>query len=197
MTTRWNPDGMWQGETVAVIVPSAGVTEEVALTVKKYKTIVANRAVLIAPWADMFVALDPHYSFWENADKVGFSGIRVCGVESDDYDAMYAGPFYERAGALEIRNNGLAALRIAFRSGAKRIVLVGLGADPEEYDKGTAWSGFSGLADGLKQLLAEISAAGIVIERVVPPVKKPTAKTVLRDTNIDLTKFPQVKKPVA
>src|SRR5574340_452042 len=83
-----------------------------------------NRAVRYAPWADMFVALDPHHPFWEEADKLGFTGVRVCGVDCD-YDAMYAGPFYERVGSLEIRNNALAALRIAFRSGAKRIILLG------------------------------------------------------------------------
>lgn len=196
MTTKWNPDGMWKGETVAVIVPCPGVTEEVALTVKKYKTIVANRAVLVAPWADVFIALDPHYSFWENVDKVGFTGIRVCGVECD-YDAMYAGMFYERAGGLEIRNNGLAALRIAFRSGAKRIVLVGLDVSPEAYDAGVAWSGFVGFKEGLAQMLAEISATGVQIEHVVVPVKKTPGKVKSRDTDIDLTKFPQANKPVA
>lgn len=196
MTTKWNPDGIWKGETAAVIVPCPGVTKEIALTVKKYKTIVANRAVLVAPWADIFVALDPHYSFWENADKVGFKGIRVCGVECD-YDAMYAGMFYERAGDLEIRNNGLAALRIAFRSGAKRIVLLGLGDYPEEYDKGAAWSGFVGFTEGLEQMLAEIRAAGVEIEHVPFPAKKPTTKIISRDTDIDLTKFPQMNRPTA
>ena len=147
MTTIWNPDGIWQGETVAILGAGPDMTAELAATAKGYKTIAVNRAVKFAPWADMFGALDPHHPFWEEADRIGFAGLRVCGVECD-YDALYAGMFYEtvqmgEGHTLQIRNNALAALRIAALAGAKRIIL--LGFDPVRYEEVHAHTGFSGL----------------------------------------------------
>lgn len=191
MTTKWNPDGIWQGETVAILGAGPDMTEELALTAKGCKTIAVNRAVRYAPWADMFVALDPHHPFWEEADALGFSGIRVCGVECD-YDAMYAGPFYERAGSLEIRNNALAALRIAFRSGAKHIKLIGF--DPERYEEVHRETGFRGLVEGLQQLISEVRAAGIEVERIDSPIQVPGTRPPRRGEQVNAATFPQVKR---
>lgn len=192
MTTKWNPDGIWQGETVAILGAGPDMTEELAQTAKGCKTIAVNRAVKFAPWADMFVALDPHHPFWEEKDNVGFKGICVCGVECD-YDAMYAGMFYERVGDLEIRNNALAALRIAFRSGAKHIKL--LGFDTSRYEEVHANTGFTGLTAGLAQMVAEIRAAGVTVEQIDSPVQKPGTRAPRRGELVDAAKFPQVKKP--
>lgn len=194
MTTPWNPDGIWQGETVAILGAGPDMTEELALTAKGYKTIAVNRAVRYAPWADMFVALDPHHPFWEEADKLGFTGIRVCGVECD-YDAMYAGMFYERVGSLEVRNNALAALRIAFRSGAKRIVLIGF--DTERYEEVHRHTGFTGLTAGLAQMVAEIRAAGVEVEQIDSPVQKPGTRAPRRGELVDPKTFPQQRKRIA
>lgn len=191
MTTKWNPDGMWQGETVTILGAGPDMTEELAMTAKGHKTIAVNRAVKFAPWADMFVALDPHHPFWEEKHNVGFTGICVLGVEHDDYDAMYAGMFYERAGDMEIRNNALAALRIAFRAGAKRIIL--LGFDTERYEETHAHTGFSGLTVGLAQMIAEITAVGVTVERIDSPTKRPGTRPPRR-SDIDPATFPQVKK---
>lgn len=191
MTTKWNPDGIWQGETVAILGAGPDMTEELALTAKGYKTIAVNRAVRYAPWADMFVALDPHHPFWEEADKLGFTGIRVCGVECD-YDAMYAGMFYERVGSLEIRNNALAALRIAFRSGAKHIILIGF--DTARYEEVHAHTGFTGLTAGLAQMLAEIRAAGVIIEQIDSPDQKPGTRAPRRGELVNPATFPQKRK---
>ena len=191
MTTKWNPDGIWQGETVAILGAGPDMTEELALTAKGHKTIAVNRAVKFAPWADMFVALDPHHPFWEEKDKVGFTGICVLGVEHDGYDAMYAGMFYERAGDMEIRNNALAALRIAFRAGAKHIKLIGF--DTERYEETHAHTGFSGLTVGLAQMIAEITSAGVTVERIDSPTKRPGTRPPRR-SDINPATFPQVKK---
>lgn len=193
MTTKWNPDGIWQGETVAILGAGPDMTEELALTAKGCKTIAVNRAVKFAPWADMFVALDPHHPFWEEKDAVGFKGICVLGVAHDDYDAMYAGMFYERAGSLEIRNNALAALRIAFRAGAKHIKL--LGFDTARYEEVHRETGFSGLTVGLAQMLAEIRAAGVTVEQIDSPIQKPGTRALRRgEMRIDPKTFPQVKR---
>lgn len=192
MTTHWNPDGIWQGETVAILGAGPDMTEELALTAKGCKTIAVNRAVRFAPWADMFVALDPHHPFWEEADALGFSGIRVLGVEHPDYDAMYAGMFYERVGSLEIRNNALAALRIAFRAGARKIIL--LGFDPERYEEVHRHTGFTGLVEGLPQLIAEIKAAGVEVEQIDSPVQRPGTRPPRRGEQVDPATFPQQKR---
>jgi hypothetical protein len=198
MTQTWNPDGMWAGETVAILGAGPDMTEELALTAKGHKTIAVNRAVKFAPWADMFVALDPHHPFWEEADRMGFTGIRVCGVETDVYpDAKYCGMFYERVvmrdgHTLEIRNNALAAIRLAARAGAARIIL--LGFDPARYEEIHASTGFRGLTEGLVQITAELTAAGVTIERIDSPVQSPGTRPPRRGELVDVATFPQVKK---
>lgn len=196
MTTPWNPDGMWAGETVAILGAGPDMTEELALTARGHKTIAVNRAVKFAPWADMFVALDPHHPFWEEADNVGFTGIRVCGVPCD-IDAMYAGMFVERVvvsphETIEIRNNALAAIRIAFRAGASKMIL--LGFDPARYTEVHAHTGFRGLTEGLAQIITEVLAAGISVERIDSPVQTPGARVPRRGEQVDPVTSPEVKR---
>ena len=199
MTTPWTPDNLWPGATVAILGAGPDMTEELALTAKGYKTIAVNRAVKFAPWADMFVALDPHHPFWEEKDNVGFTGLCVCGIECD-IDAKYAGMFYERVvmgplRTIEIRNNALAALRIAMRSGARKIIL--LGFDTARYEEVHAHTGFTGLTVGLAQLIAEARAKGIKVEQVDSPVQRPGTYAPRRGELVDVKTFPQVKaKPV-
>lgn len=166
MTTPWSPDGIWKGETVAILGAGPDMTEELAETARGFKTIAVNRAVKFAPWASMFVALDPRHPFWK--DMGDFEGIKVCGVECD-YDAMYAGMWYERVlmpdgATLDIRNNLLAAIRIAERAGAAKMVL--LGVDPERYEETHSHTGFRGLVQGLDQIIAELRGKGIEVERI-------------------------------
>ena len=195
MTTPWTPDGIWQGETVAILGAGPDMTPELAMTAKGFKTIAVNRAVKFTPWADMFVALDPHHPFWEEKDAVGFKGICVLGVEHPDYDAMYAGMFYERVAmadghTLEVRNNALAALRIAARAGASKIIL--LGFDTARYEEVHLETGFSGLTQGLAQMVAELRAAGIVVEQIDTPVQAPGTRAPRRGEQVDVSTFPQV-----
>ncbi len=163
MTTPWKIEPIWRGKTVAVLGAGPAMTAELADTVRAHKTIAVNRAVQHAPWADLFVALDPHPPYW---DALGdFAGLRVCGVECDGIDALYAGMFYETVatpgGTLHIRNNALAAMRIAQRLGASTIVL--LGFSPELYEQRHAHTGFTGFVAGLAQLTAELQASGIAV----------------------------------
>ena len=198
MTQKWNPDGIWQGETVAILGAGPDMTEELAATSKGYKTIAVNRAVKFAPWADMFVALDPHHPFWEETDNVGFKGIAVCGIETDDYpDAKYAGMFVERVKideghVIEIRNNALAAFRIALRAGAARIIL--LGFDPSRYEEIHFHTGFYGLTQGLDQLTAEAMANGVIVERIDSTVQSPGTRPPRRGELVDPKTFPVRKK---
>jgi hypothetical protein len=173
MTTPWQITREWEGETVAVLGAGPDMTAELAESARGFKTIAVNRAVKFAPWADMFVALDPHHPFWD--DKDTFAGIKVCGVECD-YDARYAGMLYETVvmgpgETVQIRNNALAAIRIAERMGAARIIL--LGFDPERYEEIHGHTGFRGLIQGLPQIIAELQGKGIVVERHDSATQKP------------------------
>lgn len=193
MTTPWaiEPD-MWAGKTVAVLGAGPDMTAELAATAKDHITIAVNRAVKFAPWADMFVALDPHHPFWEEADRLGFDGLRVCGVECD-LDALYAGMFYEtvqmgEGHTLQIRNNALAAIRIAALAGASTILL--LGFDPERYEEVHAHTGFKGLTQGLEQISAELRAKGVDVKRIDSAIKKPGTRAPRRGELVNPATFP-------
>lgn len=197
MTKTLDVNGIWAGETVAILGAGPDMTEELAMTAKGCKTIAVNRAVKFAPWADMFVALDTHHPFWEEADRLGFKGIRILGVEHDDYDASYCGMMYERVQmpdgeTIEIRNNALAAIRIAFRAGAKKIIL--LGFDPSRYEEIHAHTGFRGLTQGLDQITAEIRAAGVEVERIDSETQNPGTRPARRGEQVDTAEFPQQKR---
>ena len=205
MTTPWIiPAGLWAGETVAILGAGPDMTAELAESSRGHRTIAVNRAIKFAPWADMFVALDPHHPFWEEADALNFSGIRVCGVECD-IDANYAGMFYEtvqigEGHTVQIRNNALAAIRIASLAGARKILL--LGFDPERYEEIHAHTGFRGLVQGLAQLIAELRAAGIDAERIDsaeqhPGTRPPRRGELAEAAPIDVQTFPQVKRSKA
>lgn len=192
MTQKVSLKDIWKGETVAILGAGPDMTEELAQKSYQYKTIAVNRAIKFAPNADMFVALDPHYPFWDDAKD--FNGIKICGVECD-YDAVYIGMLYEKVkiagGVIEIRNNALAAIRIAEIAGAKKIIL--LGFDPERYEEIHAHTGFRGLKEGLEQITSELRSKGIEVERIDSPNQKPGTRPARR-SEIDPKTFPQVKK---
>lgn len=192
MTTRFNIKGIWQGETVAILGAGPDMTSELAQKAREHKTIAVNRAIKFAPDADMFVALDPHHPFWDSAKD--FKGIKICGVECD-YDAYYIGMMYEKieitpGHVIEVRNNALAAIRIAYLAGAKKIIL--LGFDPERYEEIHAHTGFYGLKQGLEQITAELRSKGIDIERIDSEIKKPGTRPPRR-SEINTKTFPEVK----
>ena len=197
MSTKWQiPEDLFAGQTVVILGAGPDMTEDLAAKAKGYKTIAVNRAVKFAPWADMFVALDPHHPFWEEADKLGFKGMRVIGVDHDDYDALYPGMMYEQVQMsdgylLEIRNNALAAIRIAFKGGAKKIIL--LGFDPDRYEEIHAHTGFRGLKQGLDQIIAEIRAAGVEVERMDSEIQNAGTRPPRRSEQIDPATFPEQK----
>jgi hypothetical protein len=183
VTTSWKiPPDLWAGQTVAVIGAGPDMTQAMADDVAHLPTIVCNRAIKFAPWATMFVALDPHHPFWEAASE--FQGMKVCGIECD-IDAFYPGMMYESVDmgdgkVIEIRNNALAAIRIAERAGAAKILLIGF--DAERYEEVHAHTGFYGLVQGLAQIIAELRAKGIEVE-VVDSAEQFPGKPAVRRSN--------------
>lgn len=195
MTTPYQIPYMFLGETVAILGAGPDMTAELAERARAYKTIAVNRAVKFAPNADMFVALDPHHPFWEAA--ADFKGIKICGVETDEIDAFYAGMFYETVNmgqghTIEIRNNALAAIRIAQLAGASKIIL--LGFDPERYEEIHAYTGFRGLTQGLAQIIAELRAQGIEVEQIDSTEQFPGKAAVHRGDPVEVA-APIEEKP--
>lgn len=170
MTIPWKITPIWGGLTVAVLASGPSMNQAVADQLRKHKCIVVNHTYRLAPWADMMVALDANLPLWDGAKD--FRGMRVCGVDCDKIDALYAGQMHERVKlgpvhTIEILNSGLAAIRIAAAMGVGRIILAGF--DPDRAPTGK----YVGLAQGLDALIAELRASGVSVERFVPAADVP------------------------
>lgn len=175
MTTKLIlPD--WSGQAVAVLASGRSLTKEAVAAVAGMKKIAVRRAVRMVPDAEIVLALDapPNVGFWDEVRD--FAGLKVCGVECE-LDAMYLGMQYERVTlapghVIEIRNNGLAAIRLAAATGATRITLVGFDGPPYEHFYGDGdpdVNGYPGLAEGLAALTSELRSRGITVEHYTEP----------------------------
>jgi hypothetical protein len=156
MTTLWKPSGEWAGQRrVAVVSPAANIS-----AVDADRVIVVNAAASLLPDADMLVALDAR-RYWPR-EWIEFAGMRVTGCADPELDALYIGHRCERVRVgranLEVTNSGLAAIRIAAGMGAREIVLHGF--RPNDAQPAEA---YVGVAEGLAQIVAELTAAGIVV----------------------------------
>lgn len=178
MTYPLNTAPIWQGMTVAVLASGQSLTQELADSVKDLPRIAVRRAFRLARDADFVLALDgpPNFGFWDEIQ--GIRGTPVCGVECDLVAAYMNIPHevvtIEPGHIVEIRNNGLAAIRLAALFGAARIVLLGFDPPPFQHFYGDAdpdWDRYPGLEQGLLALVAELQARGIeVVSRaMVPP----------------------------
>lgn len=170
MTTFWKPSLEWDRQTVAVLATGPSMSQALADTFKECRTIAVNYAIRVAPWADMLLALDGN---WPQEFRE-FAGLRVTGTDDAELDALYIGHRSEtvtlRPGHLvTIRNSGLMALRIAAEMGAARILLAGFAPEEPAHFDGTSAGPYVGLAEGLRQVAAEIQARGVSVEHVEAP----------------------------
>ncbi len=177
MTTLWKITPDWQGQTVAVLATGPSLTPALVAALCQYRTIAVNEAVRLAPEADMLVALDGN---WPPAYR-NFAGQRVTGVADDSLDALYAGPFWctvrlTNGAMVEMRNSGLAAIKIAAAMGAARIILAGFD-HPERshhfYDDEVDTGEYTGLPEGVADLVAQLAAQGVQVERAAPVAEAP------------------------
>lgn len=175
MTTRHEIAPIWSGQTVAVIGNGPSLIDELLAEAKGRPCIAVNRGARRAPWADMLVSIDANWPD-ECAD---FAGLRIVGVEREELDALYVAMPYEAVTlapghVIHLRNNALAAIRIAAQAGASEILLYGM--DPAEYE---ALHDFRGFAEGLLALIGELQARGITCWHVKPaaePARKKAKK---------------------
>lgn len=174
MTTPFTITPIWPGETVAIIGNGPAMTAELAESVRAHRTIAVNRAVVMAPWADMLVSIDGNWP----AGASDYAGMRIVGIESD-VDALYVHMPHEvvtmgPAHIIHIRNNALSAIRIAADAGAAKILLLGFDTDAYE-----VLHSFPGLTIGLAALIAELRERGIAVEFIEPaavPIEPPKRK---------------------
>lgn len=165
MTTLHRITPEWAGETVAVLASGPGLTAELVEELSEHRTIAVNDAIRLAPHADMLVALDGNWPQHYRA----FAGVKVTGVADDELDALYIGPQWETVtlapgNVIEIHNSGLTAIRIAARMGAAKIILAGFGGTGHFYDDQA--DAYTGLEQGIAQLVADLTAQGVEVVRV-------------------------------
>lgn len=170
MTARLVEPPSWAGETVAILGTGPSLTPAVLEAVRGFRTIAVNHACRVAPWATAMLALDGLH-FIEDFKR--FAGLRLSGFQDHRIDAFYVGLMQERVTlqpghTVEMRNSGLAAIRLAAIWGASRILLCGFNPEtgkhiPEarEVDRPGA---YPGLAPALDSVLGEIRAGGVAVE---------------------------------
>jgi hypothetical protein len=182
MTTKWKPDGLFQGKTVAILGSGPSLNQELADAVKHLPRICARYGCTFALDADMVVAVDgppnignpmpgttgPDPGFWPYALE-HFPGLKITAVETEELppEVMFFWHRWEMvtvsevpSHVVEFRNNGMSAIHIAEQAGAAKILL--LGFNPEIYDE--KFGIF--LTAGLAQITAELRAKGIEVERI-------------------------------
>jgi hypothetical protein len=177
MTTPLKISPIWQGQTVAVLASGRSLTQELADSVKHLPRIAVRRAFRLAPDADYVLALDgpPNFGFWE--ESAACTGTRVCGVECE-LDVAYLSIAHETVtlepgNVVQIRNNGIAAIRLAAMFGAVKILLLGFDQEPFEHfypDVDPDWDRYPGLSIGLIALIEELRGLGVEVERVASPM---------------------------
>lgn len=162
MTTPYTIERIWPGETVAIFASGPSMTAELAQTVRQYHSIAVRTAFRRVPWADMLIGIDgpPNEGFWDESKD--FAGLRLIGSECD-VDALFVKIPHEVVtigpmNTLHIRNNALAAMRIAVAAGAAKLLLLGFDTDLYESIHGVY------LTAGLAALTTELQAQGVVVE---------------------------------
>lgn len=171
MTTAWSVPKLWPGETVAVLGSGPSMNQALADSVRHLPRICARRSLQFAPDAEMLIALDGPADAESWAASQNYTGLRVVGFEREDVDALYLNIAHERVrlgegNVVEIRNNGLVAIRVAAMAGAARIILLGFDRGQYGAQAPEGAGGYVGLEQGLDALIAELRAQGVEVERV-------------------------------
>jgi hypothetical protein len=161
VTTLWKvPPDLWAGQTVAILASGPSMCQALAESVRGYPCIALNHTARFAPHADMIVALDGI----SLPKAENFAGLRVTGNDDPESDALYVGQMWERItlgpnNVVEVRNSGLAAIRIAAAAGASKILLVAF--EPE-----AAPGVYPAMIEGLAAIISELRERGVEVERV-------------------------------
>lgn len=145
-------DKIFEGDTVAIVGTAPGVPSKFP----DRKVIALSFAGDKHPKADMIFAIDGNF-------PPSYKGLKVACVPCDDESVTYIPMRHERVQlapnhSVELRNNGVSAIRLAAQLGAAKIELYGF--DVERYEKIHSFPGF-GIA--LNNVIAEMQAQGIEV----------------------------------
>jgi uncharacterized Rossmann fold enzyme len=158
------------GKTVLVI----GNNKSADATIKADYVITASCSIKYAPKADMHICIDgvlpPPRVDKESAKAFKeFEGLRIIGVPTDNPNVLFHHMPHEivklsDTHTVEMRNNGISAIRVAAECGAKKIILSGF--DMKVYDEENAAYGFGcGVSEkALDALIQELENKGVVVE---------------------------------
>ena len=186
MTTEYDLTNIWSGETVAVLASGSSINQTIADELARHRRIVVNYSYLLAPDADLLLALDLNMDLW-NAAK-NFAGMRACGVQSDNVNAIYIGQMSEKiriaeGHIVEMTNSGIAAIRLAAKMGAAKIILAGFNPDSGGHFEGRPSNSdqftndhWRYLSIGLGSIVSELRAKGIDVEFYSPKIEPVTRK---------------------
>lgn len=162
MTINWQPAREWEGASVAVLLSGPSMSQSMAEELGELcdYVIAVKYTVRIAPWADMLVCLDGN---WPQEFR-DFLRAKVTGIEDDSLDALYVGHMQEKVGSVELRNSGVAAVRIAAGMGASRIVVGGFEPEAGYRFHDLETRPYVGVREAMEQLGVELTAQGVKVE---------------------------------
>jgi hypothetical protein len=184
MTTKWKPDGLFAGLTVAIIGDGPSMTQELADAVHHLPRVCARLGSRWALDADFVIAIDgpPNLGRWPDYMPPGdgfwpwalenFKGTMITAGETDELPPEVKS-FWHRwemvtivdpTHVIEIRQNYMSAIHIAEQGGAAKILLLGLDADA--YDEMYAGQIGIFMAKGIEQLTKKLRAKGIAVEHI-------------------------------
>lgn len=202
--SAWTPDRRFAGQTVAVIAGGPSATPEAIASVSRYAKVVVRESWRLCPIQHgVLLSLDGDREWFRLARDVGgFLGLALTGnpdAGANELDFRYIGLRYERVRIdanteVEIRNSGIAAVRVAAEMGATEILLVGfdmsrgyaLGYVPGVQKPGERPYGYA--PEALAALIAELAAQGVTVRHVE---KAPEIRATANDPASDVPTQPQ------
>ena len=181
MTTKWKPDGIFAGQTVAIIGDGPSMSQELADAVRHLPRVCARLGARWALDADMVIAIDgpPNLGRWPDYMPPGpgfwpwalehFPGLKITAEATDDLPPEVVS-FWHRwemitvsevpSHVIEARQNFMSAMHIVEQGGAAKVLLLGL--DPDVYDTIYAGQGLY-FSKGIEQLSEKLRAQGIEV----------------------------------
>lgn len=113
--------------TWVILASGPSMSQEVADSVRGFRTIAVSNTFELAPWAEILVSNDK--TWWTNTPKsVGFAGVKFCGLTIEPPKGVERFP-----GATSGGNSGLLAIQVAVSKGAERILLLGFDMGGSHY----------------------------------------------------------------
>lgn len=132
---------LWPGETCVCIASGPSLTrEDVDYCRGKVRVIAVNRAIELAPWADVLHACDARFWRWHRDEAMAFQGLKFAMERELDNDCGQVllknggiwGLSTDPTTICNGRNSGYQAMNVAVLLGISRVILLGYDMQPGE-----------------------------------------------------------------